>query len=186
MRQGLKKFDASTQGGRTRQGALIGENYVSEILEVLGIKNIKEEFGKRIYYKELTYKTSLEPDFIVENTGTAYKDKEYIFIESKFKQISGSDWEKIESNFGFHDWFYNRLAKISCKTIVILSGYWKELENKYPLLMVYFKEYYGKETIFDFAFKKEIERFAKFMNVPWTSEVDNKVSVIYNKYQKIE
>ncbi|MHA3826116.1 hypothetical protein [Mycoplasma sp. BRA285] len=187
MKQGLKKFDALTQGARTRQGALVGETYILEILDALNIENIKgTKMDKRITYNELTYKTSLEPDFIVLNPKVAYKDKDYIFIESKFKQISGSDWEKLESNFGFHDWFYNQLTKINCKTVVILSGFWKELENKYRLFMVYFKEKYGNETIFDFASKKEIERFARFMKVKWTPEIDNQVSAIFNKYQKIE
>ncbi|SJZ53507.1 hypothetical protein [Mycoplasmopsis verecunda] len=190
MRQGLKKFKSETQGARTREGALIGENFVRDILEAFGIEDLsKTQFQKQFYYETITIRTSLKPDFIINNSSTGkniYKGVDYLFIESKFKQISGSDWEKLESNFGFHDWFYNELCNVKCKTIVILTGYWSILERKYPLFMNYFKLKYGKETIFDFASQPEIKRFARFLNVDWTDELDKKVSEIYNKYQQIK
>ncbi|WP_036452463.1 hypothetical protein [Mycoplasma buteonis] len=192
MKQGLKKFSGKTQGGRTKEGQKIGENFIKEVLEVLQIEDLKLSLFKKrfIYENGIDYKTSQYPDFIIANSKTGsklYKNVKYFFLESKFKQISGSDWEKLECNFGYHDFFYNDLLNLQVKTIVILTGYWKELEKKYPLFMYYFKQKYGKECIFDFGSNvKEIFRFAKFLNVECTEEIQSQLIKIYNKYQNLE
>lgn len=102
----------------------------------------------------------MTPDFIIK------KKNEYSFIlvESKYKQISGSDWEKLESNFGFHDYFYRSLCKNdNFEIVVILSGYWRDCQNNYGIVMNYLKEKYGEHRIYDFGDNvSEIQKFCRF------------------------
>ena len=186
MKQGLKKFQGDTQGKRATQGQKVGEKFVKDILEILKINIIEPKQYSAIIN---TIKTSMKPDFIVKPSHTSieiFGNIDYIFLESKFKQIAGSDWEKIESNFGFHNFFYNQLCNINIQTIVILSGFWKKLQKNYYHFMYYFKRIYGENIIFDFGDSvDEIYRFAEFMDISLTNEQKNNIINIWNKNFKI-
>ncbi len=183
MKQGKKKFDETSQGARARQGQLCGEEFIEEILKILGITNIKKKIKKKFEAVVEGIKSKMVPDFIVEPSNTSkdeFGDIDFLFLESKFKQIAGSDWEKIESNFGFHEYFYNDLCGANSKTIVILSGYWKELQKNYHCFYQYFQQKYGKNSIFDFGESvDEIFRFAKLMDVNITDEMRVKIEKLW-------
>lgn len=190
MKQGIKKFTAETQGARTKEGQKTGEHFIIDVLNILKIENLSEtEFKKKIFNH--TYidvngtvrKSGMSPDFIIKNTSD--KKVDYIFLESKYKQISGSDWEKIESNFGFHEYFYNELVGIKSKTIVILSGYWEQCQNQYHHFMNYFNKKYGPESIYDFGRgTDEIYRFANFLNIKLSKEQKIAIVNCWAKWQK--
>ena len=40
MKQGKKRFKSKTQGARTREGSLQGENFIKRIFEIVGIKSL--------------------------------------------------------------------------------------------------------------------------------------------------
>ncbi len=201
MKHGLSNFSAETQGGRTTQGQKKGENYITEILKILNIeifKNIdKKAKGKNMNYflkeeekndlcanKDKIYMT---PDFIIKNPNNSFLDSskfKWIFLESKYKQINGSDWEKLESNFGYHEYFYNNLLNCNSKTIVILSGFWKKLQKPYPVFVNYFKEKYGENTLFDFGLSiDEILRFANFLGVDINAQQHEQIEELWEKHK---
>lgn len=186
MKQGLKKFQGNTQGERATQGQKVGEKFVQEILNILNIKTIESKKYNAIINAVVT---GMKPDFIIQPSQTSlneFGNIEYIFLESKFKQIQGSDWEKIESNFGYHEFFYNTLCKENIKTIVILSGFWKKLQKNYFHFMHYFKQKYGKNVIFDFGESiNEIFRFASFMDIILNNQLKSEIIKIWEKNFKI-
>lgn len=190
MKQGIKKFTNSTQGGRTKEGQKIGEKFVQDILDLISIENLKiNKYKKSFSVKLEESKTSMSPDFIIENmnkNSNYFKDCEFLILESKYKQISGSDWEKIESNFGYHEYFYNKLANFNSKSIVILSGYWRELQKNYIFFMKYFKEKYGEHLIYDFGDSvDEIYRFCNFLNIKIDSNLKEKINTCWKEYKSI-
>lgn len=190
MKQGIKKFTSLTQGARTGEGKKIGEDFVKEVLNILLIEDIKSSLNRNMFKaKTVSKKTppSMTPDFVIRNTSKEGADsKKYLILESKYKQISGSDWEKIESNFGYHEYFYNELCNLDSKTIVILSGYWRELQKRhYESLISYFKKTYGENCIFDFGDSvDEIYRFAKFLGYDLSGDVKIKIEKCYKKFQE--
>lgn len=187
MKQGLKKFDGNTQGERATQGQKVGENFIKSVLDILGISILENKSYIGVVNK---ISTSMKPDFIIKPSKRAiveFGNIDFLFLESKFKQIQGSDWEKIESNFGYHEFFYNDLCGIKIKTIVILSGFWKKLQKNYNHFIYYFKYRYGENVIFDFGESiEEIFRFAKLMNIDISNKQNLKLKKIWDENFKNE
>ncbi len=202
MKQGLSKFESKTQGGRMTQGGKKGENYITEILKILNIETFKniddkakngtikyflKEEEKNNYFNKENDNIFMTPDFIIKNPNNSFLDSskfKWIFLESKYKQIPGSDWEKLESNFGYHEYFYNNLLNCNSKTIVILSGFWKKLQKSYPVFMNYFKEKYGENVIFDFGLScDEILRFANLLGVDISAQQREQIEELWKKQQ---
>ena len=130
---------------------------------------MKNEYKDRIAISNPNLTIKMTPDFIVRRFNDPNKD--LIILESKYKQIPGSDWEKIESNWGFHKYYYAILCNINTiRIIVILTGFWRECFKQYDVYMQYAKEKYGDSAIFDFGVLDDIYRFAKYMNVNLTEE----------------
>lgn len=188
MRQGLKKFNSETQGARTSEGKKEGENYIKDILN---IANIDYYYGDELLpiFKEIRKQKDKEcqynmtPDFLLKQKYDGYN----IILESKYKQIQGSDWEKIESNFGFHNYYWNNTCKFKSKTIVILSGFWKDLQKTlYDYFVDYLKKIYGENSIFDFGLSvDEILRFFKFLNVDINNSMKDKIKKKFIEHKNI-
>lgn len=163
-RVGEMYFDGETQGGKSNQGGKEGEYFVKNILQILKIRDYKSEPEWNFKPINKEFKTKMSPDFVVKRLNS----DEYIMIECKFKQIEGSDWEKLENNWGFHEYYYRTICGYrTFRVVVVLIGFWEEkAKNIYPLLLEYAKTRYGRESIFDFGKSvDEIIRFANFINI---------------------
>ncbi|OAB48992.1 hypothetical protein [Mycoplasmopsis gallinarum] len=191
MKNGLLNLGEGLQGNKANKTGKIGETFIKEILDILKIENcieeLKDKFSTRI--EENNKKIKHTPDFVIRNSEIGkniFYKKEYLILESKYKQTEGSDWEKIESNFGYHEFYYNNIANISSKTVVILTGFWSELQNNYWVFMEYFKNIYGSYRIFDFGYStKEIFRFANLMEVNLTDNQKEKITETWQKYKNL-
>lgn len=209
MKQGIEKFTAETQGARANEGKKVGETFISEILKILGITelkqllvNLKQEAkhykkNTNVYKKlqeeikaleqEIKFvpvnpknKYHMTPDFIIKNKIAIG----YLLLESKFKQIPGSDWEKLENNWGFHNYYYRNICGKETNTIVILVGFWRKLQkNLYPIFIEYVHNKYGMDALFDFGDSvNEIYRFAEFYQIELTDSQKTQIINLWNNY----
>ncbi|MGZ9762385.1 hypothetical protein ACXYRQ_02840 [Mycoplasma sp. 394] len=193
----MKKFTGWSQGTRAVEGKKEGENFLKNILNILNIQTLQLTPGNKFHSvkSELEPNNYMSPDFVINCPNTfkiKFKNRpQYLFLESKFKQINGSDWEKLESNFGYHHHFYNKLSElfdqdIRIQTIVILVGFWKILQKNYWNFIDYYKSTYGEFVIFDFGFKEDIYTFARLMDIKLNKEQEQKIEEAWIKVHKID